>query len=62
LKFSPGALLDGAGVAQASTVVDVLQDVATSYNVFLSGNMGGTATPYTSGIEGHAAIEENATF
>lgn len=70
MKFSRGVFLGGAvlavaswcGTARASTVIDVLQDVATSYNVFLSGDMGSSATPYTSDIEGRAAIGGSAYF
>jgi choice-of-anchor A domain-containing protein len=50
------------GNAQALTYVDELQSVLGTYNVFLSGDMGSAAAPYTSDIEGRAAIGGNAYF
>jgi choice-of-anchor A domain-containing protein len=49
------------GAARASSI-DTLESVLGSYNVFLSGDMGSSGAPYTSDIEGRAAIGGSAYF
>jgi len=51
-----------AGSAAQATPMDTLSDVLSSYNVFLSGNMGSSANPYTSSSQGAIAVGGDAYF
>ena len=53
------AVLFAAGAASA-TPFDTLQSIAGGYNVFLSGNLGTSASPYAADMQGAVAVGGSA--
>lgn len=49
-----------AGPAARATPYDTLQSIAGSYNMFLLGNLGTNAAPYTADMQGPVAVAGNA--
>jgi len=59
ISLSAFSFVAGGGAASA-TPYDTLSSIAGAYNLFLLGNLGTAASPYTSSVQGSVAVAGNA--